>query len=361
MEMLLRLLVLGGVAVGSAWGQDAMDADSIARAKALLHAVSWSDKAWGAYFASGLHSDELNDALIEELRLAGSLRDATYGPESAYVQSLLDALIQSGKAVPADALLPFEERWRTEALILLSCDNRNEETLLALRKEKLNGEEWLLVSNLLFHMRSGPFFASILQEKTISHTLHVTDTGGTGGTGGGVGVGIGGGCCGPPGIVEFPRGFPPIGKYGLTLTPQAGDVVAAEGPKIVYYRRIVVPKDGQAAWGACSVSADPEMLRTEYLAAIGGLVVGFDVTRVRNIFEPSDFIRWQNAEQVASEMKARLQAQVEAIRGFVKIAEERGWSGASGLSLRITPVVVDDRREAHEALPAVTAVEFTLE
>src|ERR1035441_9432708 len=56
MKMLLSLLILGGIAVGPAWGQDAMDADSIARAKALLRSASWSDKAWGA-FVPGLPHD----------------------------------------------------------------------------------------------------------------------------------------------------------------------------------------------------------------------------------------------------------------------------------------------------------------
>jgi hypothetical protein len=358
MKKLYGLLALAGIAAGSAWGQDAVEADAIARAKALLHSASWSDKAWGAYFSTGLRSDELSDALLEELRLAEPLRHSTWGAEEAFVQSLLDALIQSGKAVPTDAVLPFEEQWRAETLILLSHGSGNEETLLDLRKEKLNGEEWVLVSNLLFRMRSGRFFASILQEKTITHTFHVTDTGGAGGGGKG---GFERGGCGPGGMVQFLRGFPPIGRYGLTLTPQTGDVVVAEGPKIVYYRRIVVTKNGQAAWGECSVSTDPEVLRTEYLAAIGGILNGFDVPRVRNIFEPWDYLRWQNAEQVAREMKARLQAQVKAIRDFVNFAGLQGWSGAEGLRLRITPVVVDDRRDAHEALPAVAPVEFTLE
>jgi hypothetical protein len=281
------------------------------------------------------------------------LRDSTGGAQSAYVQALLDALIQSGSAVPADIVLPFRERWRAETLILLSRGGGNEETLLDLRKEKLDGEEWLLVSNLLFRMRSGPFFASILQEKTISHTFHVTDTGGSGG---GLEV-IGGGCCGPGGLVEFPRGFPPIGRYALTLTPQAGDVVVAEGPRNVYYRRIVVPKDSQIGWGHCTMEGEPEMRRMEYLAVIGA----FDVEGVRRIFEPTDTILWQSAEHAGAVMKASLQLQVEAIRGFVKTAGQCGWSDASGVSLRIAPVVHDNRRDTHEALPAVAAVEFTLE
>jgi len=351
--MLLGLLALAGVAAGSAWEQDAMDADAIARAKALLHSQLWSDKAWGAYFSAGLRSGELSDALIEELRLADPLRDSTWGAEEAYVQALLDALIQSGSTVPADAVLPFRERWRAETLILLSRGGGNEETLLDLRKEKLDGEEWLLVSNLLFHMHSGPFFASILQEKTISHTFRVQDGGFSGDY---IGGGVGGASCGD-GAGGFPKGFPPIGRYQLTVAPEAGDVVVAEGPKNVYYRRIVVPKDSQIGWGVCSVSVDPEMRRKEYLAAIGSL----SLSGLENIFEPTDSIRWRNAEQAGSSMKASLQAQVEGIKGFIKTAEGRGWSGASGVSLRITPVVYDDRQDKHEALPVVAAVEFTLE
>jgi hypothetical protein len=353
MKMLFRFLALAGIAAGSAWGQGAMDADSIARAKALLHSANWSDKAWGAYFSAGLRSEDLNDALIEELRLAKPIREGGSPLEFAYEQSLLDALIQSGKVAPAGLALPFERWWRAEVLILLSRDPRNEEVLLTIRKRELSAEEWLAVSNLLFRMRSGQFFASILQEKTMTHTFGIQDTGGFGGGGR---VGPGGGECGDD-IVGFPKGFPPIGKYQLTLTPQAGDVVLAEGPKNVYYRRIVAPKDGRTAWRVCEVAPDPEGRLAEYFGVIGLL----DFNSERTIFEPTDIIRWQNAAQVESEIKARLQAQVEAIRGFVKTAGERGWSGASGVCLRITPVVHDNRRDTHEALPAVATVEFTLE
>jgi len=318
-----------------------------------LHSQLWSDKAWGAYFSAGLRSGELSDALVEELRLADPLRDSTGGAQSAYVQALLDALIQSGSTVPADAVLPFRERWRAETLILLSRGGGNEEALLDLRKEKLDGEEWLLVSNLLFRMRSGRFFASILQEKTVTHTFEIH---GASGIGSGWGGGVGGVSCGD-GVGGFPKGFPPIGKYQLTVAAQAGDVVVAEGPKNVYYRRIVVPKDSQIGWGHCTMEGEPEMRRMEYLAAIGA----FDVEGVRRIFEPTDTILWQNAEHAGAVMKASLQLQVETIRGFVKTAGQRGWSGAAGVSLRITPVVHDDRQDKHEAVPGIAAVEFTLE
>ena len=264
------------------------------------------------------------------------------------MQSLLDALIQSGKAVPTDALLPFAQQRRPEALILLARGAGNEETLLDLRKEKLNEEEWLLVSNLLLHMHSGRFFASILQEKTITHTFAIHDAAGNEG---GVGGGSGGGAY-RDSVLQFPKGFPPVGKYQLILYPQAGDVVAAEGPKIVYYHRTVMA--GPIFWGNSSLAWQPEMRLMEYLVAIGG-------PYARSVFEQADSFQWQGAEHAESLMKTRLQAQVEAIKGFIKTAEEGGWSGASGLCLRITPVVYDNRRDTHEALPAVAAVEFTLE
>jgi hypothetical protein len=348
MKTLFRLLVLTGIAAGSAWGQNAMDAGYIARAKALLHSTLWSEKAWGAYFSAGLRSEELNDALIEELKLAGPMREDPQDPQSTCVQAILDALIQSGKVVPTDALLPFVEQRRPEALILLARGGGNEEALLDLRKEKLNEEEWLLVSNLLFHMRSSRFFASILQEMTITHTFEIWDAAGDG-------SGVGGGSGGVPyrdSVLPFPKGFPPVGKYQLILYPQAGDVVAAEGPKIVYYRRTVMVSP--IFWGNSSSEWQPEMRLMEYLVAIGG-------PYVRSIFEQADIFQWQSAGHAESLMKARLQAQVEAIKGFIKIAEERGWSGASGLSLRITPVVHDNRQNAREALPVVAAVEFTVE
>ena len=80
----------------------------INRANQLLHSASLPEKAWGVHIASGLHSSLLEAQLLDELRAVESYRNAPgYGPEAAYVQSLLDGLIQLRSIVPVEALRPF--------------------------------------------------------------------------------------------------------------------------------------------------------------------------------------------------------------------------------------------------------------
>jgi hypothetical protein len=137
-------------------------------ARRLLPSSSLRDKAWGAWYAGGSHDPALREMLLSRLRLAQSLRTATRDSEGyAYIQALFDALIQIPGSIPTDAILPFEDSWRPEILILLGRQPSaaaNEAALLAMRGRSLPDPEWVAVNDLLFAGGSPGFLDRTLQE-----------------------------------------------------------------------------------------------------------------------------------------------------------------------------------------------------
>ncbi len=55
--------------------QASIPAQQTDRARTLLRSSLPVEKAWGAYLAARLHSDDLNRLLIEEFRASAPLRD----------------------------------------------------------------------------------------------------------------------------------------------------------------------------------------------------------------------------------------------------------------------------------------------
>ena len=165
--------------------------------------------------------ESLREQVIEELRADLNFREAaTDGEEYAYVQAVLDSLIQLNAAVPVEAIEPFEKRWRAEYILLLARQPGNEAALLSLRDRNRHLLEWLAVSNLLLHRKSRQFVTRIVAEIRITHEFKAEAAAETR-----VKPLIG---------QRFPSGFPPIGMYHLTLAPFSGDALLAHGPKPVY-------------------------------------------------------------------------------------------------------------------------------
>ena len=89
----------------------------------LLEPSSLRDKAWGAWMAGASHDPAMREPLLAQLQSAQSMRGSQPDTEEyAYIQALFDALIQMPGPIPTDIILPFEDSWRTEILILLSRD-----------------------------------------------------------------------------------------------------------------------------------------------------------------------------------------------------------------------------------------------
>ena len=324
-----------------------------ARARRLLASPQWQDKAWGAYFAGRLDSDESKESLIEAFRGAAALRDAKpVTEEYGYLAALFDAAIQTGITVPAELLEPFEGNWRTPVIILLARGSNSDEALLQLREEKLEPVEWLAVNNVLLARRPQPFFTKTLSEVVITHSFTLTDQGDNSGFGGG----SGGGVCGD-GNLMMPRGFPPIGIYVFTDFALPGDVLLAHGPQDAYYRRSIVPTDKQAPLGVCSAMIDLRKTRIGYLAKLGNL----SDQQADTLFEPQTGIEFQNDAQLRQQWDAALTAQEAAIRAFVRTAQANGMGSVTGMALKIVPQMQDRRKTTAGPSPALTPREFVLE
>jgi hypothetical protein len=324
-----------------------------ARARRLLESPQWRDKAWGAYFAGRLASDELKESLIEAFRGASALRDATpITEEYGYLAALFDAAIQSGITVPAELLAPFEANWRAPVVILLARDPSSEQSLLRLREEKSGDGEWLAVSNLLLALKSQSFFARVLGEVKISHVFTLTDPGDNAGHGGGVGGGVY-----IDGLARMPKDFPPVGLYVLLAWVQPGDVMLAVGPQNAYYRRTVAPTNEQVPYSASPGSVDRQNLAAEYLAPLAKMTAG----QTAYVFHQQTLIEYRGDDDLRRRWDAALSAQEAAIRDFVRAAQKGGMGSVAGITLKIVPQVYDDRKATAGPTPPLTPREFVLE
>ena len=334
-------------------GAQSIPESETARARRLLESPQWRDKAWGAYFAGRLDSDESKESLIEAFRGASALRDATpITEEYGYLAALFDAAIQSGITVPAELLEPFEGSWRTTVIILLARDPSSENSLLRLREAALEPVQWLAVSNLLLARKSQALFSSSLREVSISHAFDLRDPGDNSGYGGGTGGGIY-----ADGGLAMPKGFPPIGIYLLVDSGMAGDVLLARGPEDAYYRRFVVPTDVQKGFGVSRGMVDRQKTRIGYLA----LLARQPELQVENLFQSQTTIEFQNDAQLRRQWDAALAAQEAAIRSFVRSAQASGMGSVAGIALKIVPQVEDRRKTTAGPTPPLTPREFVLE
>ena len=347
-----------------------------AQAKALLESPQLADKAWGAYSAALLHDLTLRDALVGQLHWAESLRESQAESDGyACIQSLLDSLIQLGAAIPAQALLPYAKRWRTEVLMLFAArtaDAGDEAALLAMREEDLNEAEWLAVNNLLLRQHAASFFVKTLQEIGIRHTFVVSDTGEVPGTGVGGSFGRG------SHSVGFPRGFPPIAVYQLeirqfgTPAPGAEDVLLIRGPVFagpwfersgmhrgdVLYQRTIVPAGGRAATpGPNFRNTDRQVYRRAYVAELGGL----SVEEADKLFCPTTNIRWRSSRGFTREAQLAMAPQAERIYAFVVEAKREGLINVHGIRLKIDPVINDERHLPGSPLPPIGPREIKLD
>ncbi len=205
--------------------------------RALLNSDRLADKAWGAYYARQLNDPDLREPLIAALRQAQPYRGSQWFSEkSMVVAALLDALIGIGGDVPPDAILPFDTpELRDAVLVLLSRQPETETALLTMRNAPLNHFDWLAVNNLLFTMRSKPFFIQLLKETEITHTFIVRD---------GPLLIPGEGWAGDVGIGAEPNppaGFPPVGFYTALERPAEQGGVLADGPVTIWYARAQRP------------------------------------------------------------------------------------------------------------------------
>jgi hypothetical protein len=331
----------------------------IARARRLLQATLWTDKAWGAHLAISAHDDGLRDLLIDELRRAQPLRQAPVNTaEYAYVESLFDALIRIGARADSDVILPFERNWRPEVLILLARQGGdsagNENALFSMMDEKPDWFEWVAIGDLLAQMHSQRFFRKTLEQIEIGHYLVAQDT---------PDEFLRTGMSSLAGLSTTrtnPKGFPPIGFYELEGLPfsHREETILAAGPRPVYYRRTEIPGGATVPWSLLKFR-NPEDVRGAYSPV--NLPHKGSNEDVERVFWRETKIQWKDAGEFSMDAEAALTGQANAIRSFIEDAHRRGLGDVSGMAIKITPVVEDHRRIARDPLPAVNPHEIILQ
>jgi hypothetical protein len=314
-------------------------------ARVLLHSGQWKDKAWGAYFAGRLHSEELAADIVEQFQANAINAAASYkSEEHAFIASLFDAAIENSVQVSAGLLEPFEKNWDESVLVLLSLSRTpdREESLLRLSKVRYD-VAWLAANNLLFGIRSQQWYIKILGELRVGHRFTVVSPGQTPQKEGGMGSGT----CGD-GMTTIPKGFPPISLYALQVTPGPGFATFAPGPMDVRYQKVLVPTNGQNGFGSC-FSVDREKMDVDYLAALGKM----RSEQAQELFRRETLISYSDDRQFRRVVQQSLAAQEKGIQDLIQAIQLRTMLWGSGVELHVSPVVGDQRRNSAKPLPAV--------
>jgi hypothetical protein len=198
---------------------------------AKLQSTDPVTRAWGAYEAGAFHVRDSIPAL--EGILSGALPAQTDREGWALVDLALDSLIQLKADVPASLASRYAHLRPVQAHILLSSATNRVPTLLGLLKEA-KGLDWYVTANLLLRDKAPGLASHLLQNVRLQLIVSVSEDGNTssisgGGLGGGVGDGIG----------QNLKGFPPHPSYRFEMAMSPGFIVLADGPRPVFYSRIV--------------------------------------------------------------------------------------------------------------------------
>jgi len=335
----------------------------ISRASQLLRSVELSDKAWGAYIAAGLHESSLRDQLVSELKNASQYQDAkAFSAEHALVQALLDSLIQMRAAVPLEVIKLFEKRWRYEYFILLAACLEAEAELWRFREKSLPEMEWLAVNNLLLRAKSKRLLEEVVREVHLTHRFKMV--GHPRPPGSQVGI-VGGTADGPgnierPAINHFPPEFPPIALYRLTLEPASGNVVLADGPRPVYFRRIVVLAAGTTLRGFGPSFMAGRFNAQSYLLDYIARLTRHSLDTVRQLFERQSTITWVNDPDFRAKANKELDQQVFDIRNFLVREQLFSHGNFTGMKLYISPSVYEDPGPQSGQVPMIGIKEFVM-
>ncbi len=319
----------------SGLAQPAQIHSEVGRAVQLLQSKILSEKAWGAHYAATLDDASLRLKLVDELGPAAKYADAIVdSAEYAYIQVLLDSLIQLKATVPTDLLLPFDPRWRAEVIILLSNSKQSEGALLKMREEKLSVAEWVAVNNLLLRPRSQKLLGKVLDQIRITHTFVLAELGYLGQLEG-AGVSNPDSSKGRP----FPEGFPPAGVYMIMLDPVKDAVYLADGPQAAYHLRLKMPGAGPLVPYVPSTSAWQQNFLPGYFAKL----TGTSAETAKNLLSPKTKIQWTTEQEFRRVTDQKLNEQAFEIGSFLAKTRLYGSGVFTGKHLRIIPLINDQR------------------
>lgn len=351
---LAAVLLTAGVVVAQTTPIGLQEAD---RARQLLNSSELANKAWGIYIAGLLRRDDLTQSLIEQFQFASGLSNAPLrSGERAFLAVLFDAAIESHIEVPPALLEPFIEKWTGPVLILLSRTRSSEDLLMSLRAEKSSDVVWVTANNLLWARGSKRWYAATLAEINITHRFIVSDSYDGEGSRSRV-AGSAGAACGD-GSASMPTGFPPVALYELGGSLNSGDVLLAEGPENVFYRRIVVPTDKTVGIASCRSIPDRMRLRIGYLAKLRE--ESLEVTE--QLFHSETKVTYTTIQNFGATVERSMKSQEQGIRAFFQHVEKFSYLGppVPDLRLQIVPEIIDNRQKAAAPLPAVAPRDLAL-
>lgn len=348
-EGVAKLLLALALSTCAAPAQPVVDALKV---RQLLSSPVLQDRAWGVFWASRLAlpgSDSLFLDQLDSLQPYAATRSDS--AESACIDAVFDALISSGKSVPAQRLTPFAPHWRDEVLILLARQpGNNEDLLLSMRNEQSTQQQWTAVNNLLLRMRSQRFFAKTLAELSIRHRFVIVDHSAV------AAEAAGGGGFALCGSRQLPKGFPPIGIYQLTDTRAEGDVLVVSGPRDVYYRRTVIQTDTLIGLSVTGATFERQQDLLAYLAAWNH----GRTEDARQTFLRTTTVVWRGAGVFQRTAEAALGAQMAAIQAFLATAKQCAAPDLSGTRLKIVVDIEDHRKNGLPPPPDVADKAFTI-
>jgi hypothetical protein len=356
-----RIFLLWCFAVVPALSQPVSLETETIRANALLDSSKPADRAWGAYLAGNLRLEACQGKIVDLLRGATLLNMAVVDGENyAYVQSLLDALIQLDVKLDKDDVLPFSTTWPAETIILLARQAKaNEQALLALRNQRLTYYEWMAIDNLLLGVRSPQFFVETFKKLPAWYHFTVVDrelkNGGTLG-------GMDGELLDSTRDRRFPPGFPPAAVYDFTLLhaiPVRDAVFLADGPQVSYYRRL--PIDRAYQWtredhGARRLGSGYGGYEKEYLARLSR----YEPDRIEHIFHPSATLYWTGAESFSVQVKSLMDGQSIELQKLVGDAQTNLRAQFPEFQIQVKANFYDLRDDKTTPLPAAPVRDLTL-
>jgi hypothetical protein len=319
--------------------------EEIQRARNLLKAPSWEEKAWGLHIAGRLRSRTLDQDLLVQLQSATKLIAADpKSIEHAFVSVLFSALIESGVTVPAQLLEPFLESWTAPALIMLVRAPDNEATFLLLSSERKGDLVWLTSNNVLAEKRSKAWYQDMLKQLSITHIFSVVspnEPSFSGTPGSGVGVGS-------FGTLKMPAGFPPVILYSLESDFIAGSTLLISGPTNVYFRQTEAPT-GQSFRPPHSLGY---FSRSNLWHGYLGNLSRMTTDHVRNLFTAHTAVTYTTDLNFVKLCDESLLKQAQGLQRLIRLISEIGLFPSQSQFL-IEVDVIDHRKIKPHPLPEI--------
>lgn len=257
---------------------------------ALLASGDSREQAWGAWAAGQARIGAAVPRLLEIV--ASRLPGTDWRLDGIPLDAALDTLIQLDARVSPSLLARVYERRPASALILLSKLGPDGDSLLLPLLEGEHGIKWFAAADLLLAHKTPGTAVLLLRGLQIDAAVYMSEDGTRGSRGsGGSGVGVGDG---PQGRAD---GYPPVATYYLTTGVMPGNVVLADGPTPICYRRNTAPPGGTPAWVEHEITGPETADRLRYAAALGRLDPSLPISA-----QESRSVRWRGQDDLDHEI-----------------------------------------------------------